>query len=231
MSVVDPATPALRLLGRRRAVTLAGLAALILYLAYAFAAFDVIGAAGRARMDNALLLMQDFWSHKTHVTRDNRSGAVTTAIEGSRKMTYPAGREPAWVHSQAGGVTVDLPRATVAIDAAGTITLTGPEGGPFTITPARAGIRIAAPGALPDWISASDSRVAMTVPGGGRISVTKARTEVMRRFPGWECFFFTLDSRWSGMGPLALLHAAVTQRQWLSLNSFNNKHFQMKRAL
>lgn len=203
---------AIRRLRRQRIMTLGALGALVVYLAYAFVAFDVAGAAGRARMDNAILLLQDFWSHKTHVTRDNRAGGVVTAIEGSRKMTYPAGREPGWVHPSAdGSVTVDLPRAAVAIDAQGVVTVTAEGFAPMTVTPARSGITLAPTTGLPEWVSASDSRVAMTLPGGGRLSVTKARTEVMRRSPGWECFFFTLDSRWSGMGPVALIGAALTQ--------------------
>nr|MBP6736708.1 phosphonate ABC transporter, permease protein PhnE [Paracoccaceae bacterium] len=37
------------------------------YLAYAALAFDVAGLASRARMDNAAILLGDFWSHKVHV--------------------------------------------------------------------------------------------------------------------------------------------------------------------
>lgn len=205
-----PLTAAHAVLRRRRIVTLGFIGALALYLAYAFVAFDVPGAMGRARMDNAALLLQDFWSHKTHVTRDNRSGAVVTAIEGSRKMTYPAGEQPGWVHHDpSGAVSVDLPRAVVSIDARGTVTVAPDGNAPFTVTPARSGIRTDGP--LPGWVTTSDSRVQATLPGGGRVSVTKARTEVMRRFPGWECFFFTLDSRWSGVGFAALVSAAVSQ--------------------
>ena len=65
----------------RRMVSFAVPGVILLYLTYAFFAFDVPGLAARARMDNAIILLSDFWSHKTHVTRDNRSGKITVAIE------------------------------------------------------------------------------------------------------------------------------------------------------
>ncbi|MFB1024158.1 MAG: phosphonate ABC transporter, permease protein PhnE, partial [Octadecabacter sp.] len=53
------------------------------------------------------------------------------------------------------------------------------------------------PDDLPDWISASDRRVGITTPEG-RITLTGARTEVFNYFPGWELFWFTLDSPYYG---------------------------------
>ena len=82
---------------RKRMVAFAVPAAILLYLAYVFFAFDIPGLAQRARLDNAGILLADFWSHKTHVTRDNRSGTLTVAIEGEAKGTYPAGVVPDWV--------------------------------------------------------------------------------------------------------------------------------------
>ena len=52
---------------------------------------------------------------------------------------------------------------------------------------------------LPDWINASDRRVAITTPEG-RITLTGNRTEVFNYFPGWELFWFTLDSPYHGVG-------------------------------
>ncbi len=78
------------------------------YLVYVFFAFDVAGVAGRARMDNARTLLADFWSYKTHVTRDNRSGEVTVAIEGESKGTYPPDRLPDWVTTDGAQTRIDL---------------------------------------------------------------------------------------------------------------------------
>ena len=66
------------------------------YFAYAFFAFDVPGLVDRARMDNAVILVSDSYSYKTHITRDNRSDITTAAIEGERKGAYPDGAMPPW---------------------------------------------------------------------------------------------------------------------------------------
>ena len=55
------------------------------------------GIAARARPENAAILLGDFWSYKTHVTRENKSGEVVVAVEGERKGTYPTGAAPDWV--------------------------------------------------------------------------------------------------------------------------------------
>jgi phosphonate transport system permease protein len=55
------------------------------------------------------------------------------------------------------------------------------------------------PADLPDWISASNRRIGITTPEG-RITLTGARTEVFNYFPGWELFWFTLDSPYHGHG-------------------------------
>ncbi|SDD35607.1 phosphonate transport system permease protein [Paracoccus isoporae] len=54
---------------RKRAFSLAVPAAVLAYLIYVAIAFDLAGLAARARWDNGALLLQDFWSYKTHVTR------------------------------------------------------------------------------------------------------------------------------------------------------------------
>ena len=43
------------------------------------------------------MLPSDFWSHKTHATRDNRSGKLTIATGGDAKGTWPPGMKPDWV--------------------------------------------------------------------------------------------------------------------------------------
>ncbi|MBA3908666.1 MAG: hypothetical protein C0524_02035 [Rhodobacter sp.] len=61
-----------------------------------------------ARFDYTAILPGDFWSHKTHVTRDNRSGKVTVAIEGENKGSYPKGMPPEWVAYAGTATTTDL---------------------------------------------------------------------------------------------------------------------------
>ncbi|MFB9224162.1 phosphonate ABC transporter, permease protein PhnE [Paracoccus cavernae] len=183
-------------------------AGILAYLVYVFFAFDLAGLAGRARLDNAALLMRDFWSYKTHVTLDNRSDLVTTAIEGSRKMTYPAGEEPAWITREGSATRVEIPQAEVVL-APGRVEVLREGFTPITILPARSGITWEGITGSEDWVSASASRVDLTI-GSSRVSVTKNRAEVMRRFAGWELFFFTLDSPYHGQGPLALAGTALS---------------------
>ncbi|GFE49613.1 phosphonate ABC transporter, permease protein PhnE [Roseobacter cerasinus] len=168
-----------------------------LYLAYIFFAFDLPGLAQRANLDNAITLASDSWSHKVHVTRDNRSGDITYAVEGERKGTYPDGQRPAWVSGDEvitialGGehVVRYLPDNRTEIEIPGLPLIdVQAEGRKLTSN---------LPQDLPDWISASSRRISITTPEG-RITLTGARTEVFNYFPGWELFWFTLDSPYHG---------------------------------
>ena len=174
------------------------------YLIYIFFAFDIAGLAQRANWDNAVTLASDSWSHKVHVTRDNRSGEITYAIEGERKGTYPEGQRPDWVSGDE-VVTVDLggghivrylPDNRTEVDIPG-----------FPLIEVRAEGRSLTsnlPEDLPDWISASDRRIGIDT-AEGRITLTGARTEVFNYFPGWELFWFTLDSPYHGQSLTTIL--------------------------
>ena len=193
---------------RTRLIALAVPVAILAYLAYAFVAFDVASLAQRARWDNAQILLSDFWSHKTHVTRDNRSGQVTVAIEGEAKGTYPPDRLPEWVSTEGEVTTVDLGQ--------GHLVTYRPEGASYqvpgygTIEVSTQGNRVvlSAPEPLPDWISVSDNRVSVTT-DAGRFAYTRSKAETFRYQPGWELFFFTLDSPFHGKSPAELATLAL----------------------
>ncbi|MCV6585369.1 MAG: phosphonate ABC transporter, permease protein PhnE [Marinibacterium sp.] len=193
-----------RLFQRKRLVTFGAFAAIALYFVYIFFAFDVAGLMQRASADNARALMADTVSYKVHVTRDNRSGAVSSAIEGHRKGRYPEGTSPDWVETAGDITTIDLGDGHVVTYGPETITYDIPGYGLVSATPTRQGIVQDFPaGDLPDWINASKNRVAIST-DAGRLTVTRNRTEVFRYFPGWEIFWFTLDSPYHGMGPVEL---------------------------
>lgn len=197
----------LRRLARRRLAAFTIPAAILAYLVYAAVAFDIAGLAARARLDNAAILLSDFWSHKTHVTRDNRTGAVTVAIEGESKGTYPAGTLPDWVRIDGNVTTIDLGRGHVVtyddegaryvIPGYGTVDIRPRDGKPV----------LTAPEPLPDWISASDNKVSVTT-DAGRFNYSRSKVETFKYEPGWELFFFTLDSPFHGKGPLELARIA-----------------------
>src|SRR6056297_1697193 len=82
---------------RKKFMAFAVPAVILAYFVYVFFAFDIPGLAERARMDNARILIADSYSYKTHVTRDNRTGDLTIAVEGENKGTWPDGKSPDWV--------------------------------------------------------------------------------------------------------------------------------------
>ncbi len=199
-----------RLFQRKRLMNF-GLPALVLvYLAYVFFAFDVPGLYDRASLDNARTLVADSYSYKTHVTRDNRSGTVSVAIEGERKGTYPEGTGPDWV-SLGETTVVDLGGGHIVQFGPETVQYDIPGYGTLRATPSRAkGVQVELPaGATPDWISLSKNRLSVTT-GAGRLTVTRNRSEVFRYFAGWELFWFTLDSPYYGKGPGELLSLALS---------------------
>lgn len=195
---------------RRKRLMNFGLPALtIAYLTYVFFAFDVPGLAQRASMDNARTLVADSYSYKTHVARDNRSGEVSVAIEGERKGSYPKGEAPDWV--SLGEITVvDLGDGHVVQLGSETITYDIPGYGVISATPGRSGVNATLPdGDIPDWINASKNRLAITTEAG-RLTITRNRAEVFRYFFGWELFWFTLDSPYSGMSPGEIFGRAMS---------------------
>ncbi|MEL6957682.1 MAG: phosphonate ABC transporter, permease protein PhnE [Pseudomonadota bacterium] len=193
---------------RRKRLFAFGVPALILvYFTYIFFAFDVPGLVQRANMDNARTLTSDTWSHKVHVTRNNRSGEIVYAVEGERKGEYPEGERPDWV-TGTDVITVDLGGDTFVRFLPDNRTEVDIPG--FGLIEAQAEGRTVTtnlPADLPDWINASDRRVAITTPEG-RITLTGSRTEVFNYFAGWELFWFTLDSPYHGVGLGQILFGA-----------------------
>ena len=189
------------LIARKRRLALVVPLLLLAYLLYAAVAFDLPGLAQRARLDNAAVLLSDSYSYKTHVTRENRSGAVTVAIEGERKGTYAEGAWPAWVVRQGDVTVIDLGEGRQVRYEPEVVRLIRPDAPEIGIRPGASGVTLeGAPDPLPDWISASGTRIMVLLPGA-RLTVTRARTEVFRYFLGWELFFFTLDSPFHGRSP------------------------------
>ena len=160
-------------------------------------------------MDNAAILLSDFWSYKTHVTRDNVSGDLTVSIEGDKKATYAPGDLPEWVSVQGDVATIDLGQGSVVTyDAAGARFVV-PEYGTIDIRPEAEKLAMTAPLPLPDWINVSDTRISVTT-DQGRFAYSRSKVETFRYQPGWELFFFTLDSPFSRQSFGTLAHLATS---------------------
>lgn len=198
---------------RRRRWAFAVPAVVLAYLVYIVFAFGVPDLVQRARLDNAQILLADTVSHKVHVTRDNRSGEISVAVEGENKGTYPDNAWPEWVGRDGEAVTVDLGGGhTVRFDG-DRMLYEVPDIGTVEIVRGAGGITVDAPQSLPpEWVNASNSRVSITGPAG-RMSVTRNRTEVLRYFGGWELFFFTLDSPFHYMSWPELAASALSNEQ------------------
>ncbi|WP_323767556.1 phosphonate ABC transporter, permease protein PhnE [Marinovum sp.] len=193
-----------RLFQRKRLLGFGIPAVIVLYFVYIVVAFDIPGLAQRANMDNAVTVLSDSWSHKVHVTRDNRTGQISYAVEGERKGRYPEGQRPAWVSGDE-VLTIDLGSDHIVRYLPDTRTEIEIPGFPMIEVQARGRTLVTnLPEALPEWISASSRRIGITTPEG-RITLTGARTEVFNYFPGWELFWFTLDSPYHGHSFAALL--------------------------
>jgi phosphonate transport system permease protein len=181
----------------RRLTALAVPVLVLLYLVYIAVSFDLMGLAQRAKLDNAKILLSDFVSYKTHVTRNNRDGALSVAIEGEAKGTFAPGQLPDWVKVAGDVTTIDLGRGHVVtyspdearylVPGYGTIDIKS-DGGKLTLT---------APEPLPSWINVTDTRISVTTEQG-RFAYSRSKVETFRYQMGWELFFFTLDSPFYG---------------------------------
>jgi phosphonate transport system permease protein len=183
-------------------------AVILAYLIYAAISFDLAGLAQRARLDNAAILLGDFWSHKTHVTRDNKTGEVVVAIEGENKGTYPQGKTPDWVTLAGATTSIDLGTGhIVTYDPAGARFVV-PGYGTIDIRPVNGKPVLTAPLPIPDWISVSENKISVTT-DAGRFSYSRSKVETFKYQAGWELFFFTLDSPFHGKGIGELARLAV----------------------
>lgn len=204
-SLIDTVT---RSFDAKRRMAFAVPAIILAYLLYAAISFDLAGLAQRARFDNAAILLSDFWSHKTHVTRDNRSGSVVVAIEGEAKGTYPPGMLPDWVTITGDVTKINLGTGhLVTYDAAGARMIV-PGYGTIDIRPEGGKPVLTAPQPIPDWISVSDNKVSVTTKAG-RFNYSRSKVETFKYEPGWELWFFTLDSPFYGKSFVQLANLVV----------------------
>lgn len=182
---------------------------LALYGVYVFFAFDIAGLAQRARMDNAVTLMSDAISYKTHVTRDNRNDEVQVSIEGSRRAIYDRTNWPDWVQEADDVTLIDLGGGHRVTYEGPVLTYDLPGYGIIRIEAGDSVLLDLPTPDVPDFINATDSRVVITT-AEGRITATRSRFDTFRYFYGWEMFFFDLSSPFSGKSPAQIAALAFS---------------------
>ena len=193
-AAASPYDPAIfRHVRRQARLPLAVLAATLVYLAYAWFAFDVNALISRADPERALFLGLDSVAHKVHVTRDLRRGGLEVSIEGERTSTY-GDTLPAWVERQGEDVAVDLGGGYAARIEGSSLTLLVPGYGEIRAEATDAGIVTRFPGPPPDWARATDRKFDARPTLTRRVQVSGSRIEVHRYFFGWENFFFAFDN-------------------------------------
>ncbi|MBQ2260367.1 MAG: phosphonate ABC transporter, permease protein PhnE [Loktanella sp.] len=194
-----------KIFGRKKFVALAVPAVIFVYLVYIFISFNFAGLVERARMDNARALVADSYSYKTHVSRDNRSGDLAFAIEGARAGTYADGTYPDWVTVEGSNMVVDLGDGHVVtyLDD-NLVTYDMPDFPTITLQLIDDVVVTNLPDPAPDWVNASDTRVAITTEAG-RLTYTRSKAEIFRYSFGWEMFWFTLASPYHDVGFFQLL--------------------------
>ena len=171
--------------------------AILAYFTYVFISFDILGLSERGSLKNAKSLVGDMYSHKVHVTRDNRKGDISISIEGEKKGRYPSGEAPEWI--ELGSTSkINLGNGHLIYFGEKDVVYEVPNYGRIWAEPGLGGVEAEYPnGPLPEWINQSKNRVTITTEAG-RLTITRNRTEVFRYFYGWELFFFTLDSLYHG---------------------------------
>ena len=195
---------------RKRMLAFAIPLIVIAYLGYVLTSFDIVGVIASAKSDNAVTLVADSYSYKTHVTRDNRSSQFVVAIEGEKKGTYADGTGPYWVKLAGDKTVVDLEDGYLVKFDGALVKFTIPGYGVIEAKPTRRQVETKLPdGEVPSWINVSRTRLSVTTPNG-RLAVTKARTVVYRYTFGWELFWFTLDSDFYGKSFPELVGLAVS---------------------
>lgn len=193
---------------RKKIVILSAPLIILTYFIYIFVSFDMAGLSERINMNNVRTLVSDTYSYKTHLTQDNRDGSITMSVEGERKAQYPDGMTPVWV-TLGDVASVDLGQGHL-ITLGSEIHYKIPGYGLVLARPDSEGVNANFPdGTLPDYINASKNRVTINT-DAGRLTITRARTEVFKYSYGWELFFFTLDSPFYGMNAGQLVSHALS---------------------
>lgn len=223
---------------RRQMLWPVGLAiGVVVYLAYAWFAFDMTSLVQQSRFDRAAILALDSFAYKVHVTQDLRGDdPLEISIEGARQGGFK--QDPSWVARGTDGddgVAVDLGDGYSVTILGRAIEMRGPDlAAPITARVLEDG-GVEAAGPQPDWLKVNDRRFEARPTLFQRVRMTRTRIEVHRYFVGWENFWFGYDSPYHGMSLMEAwsfadaqpqIEEGISNRALIFSNIWNNKEWQ-----
>lgn len=165
----------------------------LIYLIYAWFAFDIPGLIDSAKPERAVVLTNDSFAHKVHVTKLLRRDLFSVSIEGERTATWET--PPDWVQQNGTDAEIDLDDGYhVSIVGSSTV-FTVPVYGEIRVEVTDERVITTLPeGLQPEWVSIDEVKFDARPDLGRRLQVSRSKIEVHRYFLGWENFFFPFRS-------------------------------------
>ena len=174
----------------------------LLYLTYAWGAFNMSDVLSGSRLEKGALLLSDAVSHKIHVTEDLRRGDFAVAIEGERTATYPNERTPNWVQRDTNQYAVDLADGYGLRSGDRVVEYSVPNYGVITIEVGTDALKMTLPEGqttLPDGMQFRPVKFDARPVFGHRVQISRSKIESHRFFYGWENFWFPFRSPFYGL--------------------------------
>ena len=181
-------------------------AMVIVYLVYAYIAFDIGALIEKSRLDRGVLLGIDSVAHKVHVEKNLRRGQLEIAVEGERDARYDLDDRaalPDWIVMEGAEpvpaiIDMDMGDGYRFRIEDRSVIITGPDlSEPLVIAATDDGV--AWSGSTPQWVKLNDAKVDARPTLFKRVQVTKGRILVFKYFWGWENFWFAFRSPFNGM--------------------------------
>lgn len=185
----------------------------LLYLTYAWGAFNMSDVLSGSRLEKGALLLSDAVSHKIHVTEDLRRGDFAVAIEGERTATYPNDRTPNWVQRDTNQYAVDLADGYGLRSVDRVVEYSVPNYGVITIEVGTDALKMTLPEGqttLPDGMQFRPVKFDARPVFGHRVQISRSKIESHRFFYGWENFWFPFRSPFYGLSFGELWSTATT---------------------
>jgi len=214
-----------RRLRRRAVMPLVAIGLALLYLVYAWFAFDVSKSIRNTDVEKVAILGLDSVAHKVHVTkglRGRNAGEIVVAVEGERTSTWDV--PPGWVELDGTDAVVDLGGGYLVRIVETAVEFTVPDYGVIRTGIVDDLIVTELPGPAPGWLRATDAKFDARPSIGRRVQLSRSKIEIHRYYGGWENFFFEFDSPFSGLSFGEVIGAAFssdrvdpTRPNWMTM--------------